>query len=86
MYFFALQQLSKMAFNWIDMYLLILLLIHLLWLLHLLQGKPRNCAKKTHICVSVVSEQEESLDLQDMFPSLTDFRKSRHRIQFRQPL
>lgn len=56
MYFFALQQLSKMAFNWIDMYLLILLLIHLLWLLHLLRGKPRNCAKEAHICVSVVSE------------------------------
>jgi len=56
MYFFVLQWLSKVAFNWIDMYLLILLLIHLLWLLYLLQGKPRSFAKDTHVCVSVISE------------------------------
>lgn len=56
MYFFALKQLCKMAINWIDMYLLILLPIHLLWLLHLQHGKPRNFAKETHISVSVISK------------------------------
>jgi len=54
MYFFALEQLRKMAINWIDMYLLILLLINLLWLLYLQQGKPRNFAKEMCICVSVI--------------------------------
>lgn len=56
MYCFALQQLCKMAVDRIDMYLLILLLIHLLWLLHLQQGKQRNFAKETHVSVSEISK------------------------------
>lgn len=45
-----------MAIKWIEMHLLILLLIHLLWLLHLQQGKPRNFAKEAHVSVSVSSK------------------------------
>lgn len=84
MYFFALEQLCKMVINWIDMDLLILLLINLLWLLQLQQGKPGNFAKETH--VSLTSKQKERLDLQEIFPSLKEFRADRHRIHFGPPL
>lgn len=75
-----------MAIKWIEMHLLILPLIHLLWLLHLQQGKPRNFAKETHVSVSVSSKLKESPDLQEIFPSLKEFRTGRQRIHFRLPL